>query len=208
MRLVTRAQSEQGHTLVDLATAMVLLALTLLTVYRIFIPVIALSRNTNERLTRQQDVRLAIDRMARDLHETAPTRVVVYSAGDGCTGAYQGCIAFVTPRLACSGAFQLAGGFPSWQATVYVWRDVASNELRRRCDVTTTFPVTTWPPTLTPYTLIGTSITEATFALQLNGSNPAGVSVFLREQATTSSQSSHKYQTEFLSQTILLPQNR
>lgn len=208
MRVAARAQREQGHTLVDVATAMVLLALTLLTVYRVFIPILALSRNSNERLTRQQDVRLAIDRLARDLHETAPTRVVVYSAGDGCTGAFQGCIAFVTPRLTCAGAFQLAGGFPSWQATIYVWRDVATNELRRRCDETTTFPVTTWPPTLTPYTLIGTSITDAAFALQFNGSNPAGVSVLLREQAVASSRSSHKYQTEFLSQTILLPQNR
>ena len=207
-RLMTRAPGERGHTLVEVVTGLVLLALVLVAIYRVFIPVFALSRNSSERLTRQQDVRLAIDRMARDLHETAPTRVVVYNAGNGCDGAYQGCIAFVTPRLSCSGDFQLAGGFPSWQATIYIWRDIATNELRRRCDETTTFSVTNWPPALTPYTVIGTRIIDATFALQLNGSTPAGVSVFLREQAATAAQTSYKYQTEFLSQTVLLPQNR
>ncbi len=205
---MTRVRWERGHTLVDVVAGVVLLTLVIFALYHVFIPTFALSRNSGERLERQQDVRLAIDRVERDVHETAANRITVYSAGNGCTGAYQGCVAFVTPRTNCSDGFQISTGFPNWQATIYVWRDVAANELRRRCDTSTTFPAGLWPPTLTPYTVIGTGIVEATFTLEPAGSpSPTSLAVALRERAATAGRS-RSYQTEFYNQTIFLPQNR
>ncbi|MGQ0549618.1 MAG: PilW family protein [Armatimonadota bacterium] len=204
-----RSAGEAGHTLVEVMAGVVIMGLAILTLYQVFIPTLALSHSTTVRLERQQDVRLAIDRMTRDLHETAATRVVVYGAGNGCAEAYEGCIGFVTPRQDCSGAFQLAGGFPSWQATIYMWRDVASNELRLRCDTTTTVPVSVWPPVLTPHSVIGTRVIQAAFTLQPAGSpSPTSIAVMLREQSEMASRPSRRYQTEFVNQTILLPQNR
>ncbi len=205
---MTGVRSEQGHTLVDVVAGIVLMGLVIFTLYQVFIPTFALSRNVTERLDRQQDIRLVIDRVERDVHETAANRITVYSAGNGCTGTYQGCVGLATARPTCSGAFQLSAGFPNWQATIYIWRDVASNELRRACDTTTTFPVGTWSPTLTPYTVIGTSIVEAAFTLEPAGSpSPTSLAIALRERTATAAQS-RRYQTEFYNQTILLPQNR
>ena len=199
---------ERGHTLVDVIAGVVLMALVIFSLYQVFIPTFALSRNSSERLVRQQDVRLALDRLARDVHETAANRITVYGTGNGCIGSYQGCMALVTPRTNCSDGFQLTTGFPSWQATIYIWRDTASNELRRRCDTTTTFGAGTWPPTLTPYTVIGTSIVEAAFTLEPAGSpSPTSLAIVLREQAASAPQS-RRYQTEFQNQTVFLPQNR
>ncbi len=180
---------------------LVLFSLVIMTLYQVFIPTLALSSNTTERLERQQDVRLAIDRLARELHETTLARLTVYSAG--CAGAYEGCIGYVTARRSCLGAFLLVSGFPDWQATVYVWRDTGSNELRRRCDTTTTFPSGTWPPTLAPFTVVARQIDQASFALLATG-----VQINVREQATTASRSSRRYQTEFLNRTVFVPQNR
>ncbi len=198
-------RSEAGATSVDLIMAVVLLSLVLIVVYQVFIPVFALSSNTDERLNRQQDVRLALDRLARDLHEgTAATgRLRVYSPGTGCTGSYEGCIGFVTARDGCAGDFRVVGGAPNWQGTIYVWRDVAANELRRRCDTTTAFPIPAWPPALTPYTVIGREVVEVSFTLR-----PDGVQVSLRERAVTATRSSRRYQTEFRNQTVFVPQNR
>lgn len=204
---MTGLRNERGHSLVDVVAGIVLMSLVIMTLYHVFTPTFALSRNSSERLERQQDIRLAIDRVARDIHETAANRITTYAAGNGCSGTYQGCIAFVTPRPNCSGEFQLAGGFPNWQATVYIWRDVASNELRRRCDTGTTFPTGTWPPTLTPYTVIGTRIVDAAFTLQPAGS-PTSLAIALREQTDAGSRPTRRYRTEFLNQTIFLPQNR
>lgn len=187
---------------------LVLFSLVILTLYQVFIPTLVLSSNTTERLERQQDVRLAIDRLARELHETTLARLTIYTTG--CTGAYEGCIGYVTARTSCSGDFILTrdpvtgfpNGFPNWQATVYVWRDTGSNELRRRCDTTTTFPSSAWPPTLTSFTVVARQIDQASFMLLATG-----VQITVREQAATASRSSRRYQTEFLNRTVFVPQN-
>lgn len=197
---------EQGYSIVDLMVAITLLSLIFIVVYQVFIPAFALSRNTEERLNRQQDVRLALDRLARDMHETsaAQGRLQVYTPGVGCTGSYEGCIGFATARVGCTGRFILIGGSPNWQATIYVWRDVAANELRWRCDTATTFPASAWPPpTLAPHTIIGREIVAASITSVANG-----VQINLRERAVTATTSSRRYQTEFHNQTVFVPLNR
>ena len=187
-----------------------LFGFVLLSIYQLYTPVFALARNIDEQLAAQQDVRLALDRVARAMHETTGAfgRMRAYTAESGCDGTYEGCIGFVTARNArCTGAFQLIGGAPDWQATMYLWRDSASNELRLRCDPTTTFPSVTWPPpTLVPYVVLGTHILAASVTLRpSDGPNPTALSVALQEQISTSSS---RYQKSFFSRTIFLPQNR
>jgi type II secretory pathway pseudopilin PulG len=205
-----RLLSDQGFSLIDMTVGLVLLGIVLLSIYALYRPTFAFSRTVGERLAAQQDIRLAIDRMARALHETtmAPGRLRVYPAEAGCSGASEGCIGFVTARDAdCTGAFQLIAGAPNWQATLYVWRDTAANELRLHCETSTTFPVTTWPPpTLWPYTVIGTRVVAASFALEPpGGSEATSVAVTVEEQIPGSSRSSR--QKTFFSRTVFVPQN-
>jgi type II secretory pathway component PulJ len=144
-----RPSREAGFLLVDLIVGLGLLGFVLLAIYHLYGSTFVLSRDINNRLAAQQDVRLALDRVARALRETTHAfgRLRVYPAEAGCSGAYEGCLGFVTARDAnCTGTFQLINGAPNWQATMYLWRDTASNELRLRCDPGTTFPVVTWPP--------------------------------------------------------------
>jgi hypothetical protein len=197
-----RSRWEEGHSALDVVVGLVLFSLVVLTLYQVFIPTIALSSNTTERLERQQDVRLAVDRLARELHETTLARLTIYTTG--CAGAYEGCIGYATARTTCVGAFQLTDGFPNWQAAIYVWRDAGSNELRRWCDPTTTIPSGAWPPgALTPYTVVARQIDQASFTL-----TATGLQMSVRERAATASRSSRRYQTEFLNRTVFVPQNR
>jgi type II secretory pathway pseudopilin PulG len=201
---------DQGFSLIDVTVGLVLFGIVLLSIYALYRPTFALSRNIDERLAAQQDVRLAIDRMARVLHETtmAIGRMRVYPAEAGCAGAYEGCIGFVPARDAdCTGSFQLLAGDPNWQATIYVWRDTTSRELRMRCDSATTFPVETWPPpTLDPYTVIGTRIVAVSFSLEPSGSSaPTSVAMALEEQIAGPSRPG--LQTTFLNRTVFVPQN-
>jgi type II secretory pathway component PulJ len=209
---MTRPRTERGYSIVDVLVGLVLLALVILSIYQLYLPTFRLSQNIHEGLETQQDVRLAIDRVARALHETSTAfgRVRLYGAESGCTGAYEGCIGFVTARDAqCAGAFQLVGGAPDWQATMYVWRDTASNELRLRCDASSTFPVSTWPPTLDPYSVIGTKVVSASFTLQpVESPVPTAIAVALQEQAATASPQTSRYHTKTFNQTVFLPQNR
>lgn len=196
---------EHGYALVDAVTGFVLFALSLVSIYQVFIPTFALWRNSDERIVRQQDVRLVIDRLARDLHETTTSfgRLKVYTAAEGCTGAYEGCIGFVTARdNTCAGVFQVApSGDPNWQATIYVWRDVASNTLQRRCVPGTISPAGTWPAQ--PSSLvIGWRVIQTSFALQ-----SGGIVLSVREQASTASRPTYRYQTTFFTRTIFLPLN-
>jgi hypothetical protein len=204
-----RVSGDQGYSLIDVTIGLVLLGIVLLSIYALFRPTFAFSRTIGERLAAQQDVRLAIGRIARDLYETTVERMRIYSPEAGCTGAYEGCLAFVTARDAeCRGSFQLVAGAPNWQATLYVWRDTASNELRARCDSSTTFPVTTWPPaTLEPYRVIGTRVVAASFALEPPGS-PAPTSVEIRLEEQIPGPRGSRVQTTFFTQTVFLPQNR
>jgi hypothetical protein len=206
-----RLRTEQGSTIVDVLVGLVLLALVILSIYQLYIPTFTLSQNIHDRLQTQQDVRLGIDRVARALHETtiAFGRMKLYGAESGCTGAYEGCIGFVTARdTQCTGSFRLVGGAPDWQATIYVWRDASSNELRLRCDASSTFPVMGWPPTLEPYKVIGTNVMAASFTLQPAVSPvPTAIAMVLQEQASTS-RSTSRYQTRSFNRTVFLPQNR
>src|SRR2546425_5889121 len=125
-----RLCADQGFSLVEVTVGLVLFGIVLLPIYALYGQTFTFSRNIGERAAAQQDVRLAIDRLARALHETTAAfgRMRVYPAGVGCTGAYEGCIGLVTGRDAeCAGSFQLVAGAPNWQATLYVWRDTASN---------------------------------------------------------------------------------
>lgn len=206
-----RVLGAEGYSLIDMTVGLVLLGIVLLSIYALYRPTFALSRNIGQRLAAQQDVRLAIDRVARSMHETtlAYGRMRVYSAAAGCTGAYEGCIGFVTARDGdCTGSFQLVAGAPNWQATVYVWRDTAANELRLHCEPGTTFPVTTWPPPdLWPYAVIGTRVVAASFTLEPLGSpTPTSVAMAVAEQIPGPPRST--LQTRFFNRTVFVPQNR
>lgn len=198
-----------GYLLVDVIVGLGLLGFVLLAIYHLYGSTFILSRDINNRLATQQDVRLALDRVADALRETTAVfgRLSVYSAEAGCAGAYEGCLGFVTARAPnCAGTFQLIDGAPNWQATLYLWRDTASNELRLRCDPGATFPVVTWPPpALEPYTVVGTRVVAASVTLQPADSlHPASIAIALQEQAATSSP---RRPATFFNQTIFLPQN-
>ncbi len=206
-----RPQTERGYSIVDVLVGLVLLALIILSIYRLYIPTFTLSQNVHEGLAAQQDVRLGIERVARALHETSTAfgRVRLYAAESGCTGEYEGCIGFVTAREACTGSFRLVGGAPDWQATIYVWRDTLSNELRLRCDASSAFPVSAWPPALEPYTVIGTHVVAASFTLRPAESPvPTAIEMALQEQASASSGPASRYHASSFNQTVFLPQNR
>ena len=205
-----RRSCEAGYLLVDVIMGLALFGFVLLSIYHLYGPTFALSRDINDRLAAQQDVRLALDRVARTLHETSTAygRLRVYRPEAGCAGAYEGCLGFVTARdTNCTGAFQLVDGAPNWQATLYLWRDVASNELRLRCDPSTTFPVTAWPPpVVAPYTVVGTRIVAVSVTLEPAGDrHPSAVAIALQEQSETSLRRSP---APFFNETIFLPQNR
>jgi hypothetical protein len=200
---------ESGYLLVDLIVGLSLFGFVLLAIYYVYGPTFALNQGINSRLSAQQDVRLALDRVARSLRETttAPGRLKVYTEETGCTGGYQGCVGFVTARSDdCKGTFQLIDGAPNWQATLYLWRDTASNELRLSCDRQTTFPVDSWPPrALNPFVVVGTRVVGLAVTLQeTEGGRPTSIAIALREQAA----GYRGAPTNFLNETIFLPQNR
>ena len=205
-----RLSGEMGYLLVDVIVGLGLFGFVLLSIYHLYDPTFALSQDINDRLSTQQDIRLAVDRVARALHETTSAygRLRVYPAEAGCAGAYEGCIGFVTARdAACTGAFQLIGGAPNWQAVLYMWRDTASNELRMRCDPGTTFPTIDWPPpVLVPYAVIGTHVAAASVTLEpADRLSPRAIAIALQEQVPTSRPRSP---ATVFNQTIFLPQNR
>lgn len=204
--------NERGFTLVDTIVGLLLLSLVILAVYHVNIPTFTLWRSLDDQLATQQDVRLAVDRVARALHETTPAfgRLRAYTAAEGCSGAHEGCIGFVTARAAhCGGSFQLSRGAPDWQSTIYVWRDTASNELRLRCDVGATFPVATWPPTLEPFTVIGMHVVAAAFSFEPAGSpTPTSVTMRLEERAPALGPSAHTSRATVFNGTVFVPQNR
>jgi len=204
---------EAGYAMVDVIMGLVLFGLVIVAVYQVFLPAFALSRSGNDRLAAQQDIRLAVDRVARQLHETtlAVGRIRVYPPAAGCTAGYEGCIGFVSARRGdCTGPFQLRGGAPDWQATIYIWRDTAANELRWRCDRSSGFPAAHWPPpSLAPYTVIGRQVAAASFALEPAGSeNPMAVEIALREQPPAGARRPVALRSELFRSTVFAPENR
>ena len=208
----------RGYTVADAVTGLVLLALTIVSLYQVMIPSFALWRNSDERIARQQDVRLAIDRMARALHES--NAAFGFLRAYNCAGPSQNencsAIGFVTARdNNCSGLFQYVPGTgsPNWQAAIYVWWDTASGELRQHCAVGTT-PGPTLPAGLLPFTVIGRQLSRVSFTLcnpcspPLASTNPVAVALAFEERATTASRPTYRYQTKFYNQTVFLPMNR
>lgn len=181
---MTKPRPGSGSILVDMLVGLALLGFLLLVVYAAYRPTFTLSHEISDRLSAQQDIRLALDRIARDIRESSAGRVRVYPAPLGCTGQYEGCVGFATARSNnCAGEFQLVNGAPNWQATLYLWRDTASNELRRHCDPGTAFPATTWPPLkLEPYTVVGRNLTrEHVASRQARNTGPASIAIAVEE---------------------------
>ena len=203
---------ERGVTLVDVIVGLVLFSMLVLAVYHLYLPTFALWRTIDDRLATQQDVRLAVDRVARALQETtlAVGRFRIYTTDNGCSGAYEGCIGFVTARDGkCTGSFHLSQGAPDWRATMYVWRDTGANELRLRCDATTAFPAPAWPPRLDPSVVIGTHVVGASFSVEpAESATPAAVTVTLAEQIAASGQRATTAQATSYNSTVLVPRNR
>jgi len=205
-----RGSGAAGYLLVDVIVGLALFGFVLLAIYHLYGPTFVLSRAINDRLSAQQDTRLALDRVARALHETTSAygRLRVYPAEAGCSGAFEGCLGFVTARdTNCTGTFQLIDGAPNWQATLYLWRDTQTGELRLRCDPSTTFPVTSWPPpALEPYAVIGTHVAAVSISLlPASSPHPTAVAIAIQEQAPTSMRRSP---VSFFNETVFLPQNR
>jgi hypothetical protein len=147
--------------MIDLMASMAIFALVTAGIYQVFIPFLKMARSTNERLAVQQDTRLAMDRMARDLREsTAATgRLRVYPSGTA--------IGFVSARSNCTGAFTVVAstGRPDWQAVVYIVLDAPSGEVRGYCDT----PPLLWPDDTSPVTsgafrVLAANVQALTFA--------------------------------------------
>jgi hypothetical protein len=199
----------RGYSLIDLSVGLVLLGIVLLSIYALYRPTFRLSRSIGERLSAQQDIRLAIDRIGSIVREstTAFGRMRVYSTNDGCAGAVDGCIGFVTARDGdCNGVFHLVAGTPDWQATIYLWRDTATKELRLRCDPDSTFPAPTWPgPALAPYTVIARRVVASSFAMEPAGSSdPTSIAVAVTEQIA----GPQGPEDTLLVRTVFIPRNR
>jgi Tfp pilus assembly protein PilV len=208
----TRRGRDGGYAMIDVIMGLVLFGLVVIAIYQLFLPAFAYSRAASERLAVQQDARLAIDRLTRPLHETtlAPGRIRVYTARAGCAGEYEGCVGFATARIDdCTGPFQLQSGAPEWRASIYVWREAGTNELRMRCDPGTTFPAPRWPPpALSPYTVIGTRVVAVSFELlPPSQALPAAIAVTLQEQLPGAPGPGGRAADVF-NHTVFVPENR
>lgn len=195
-RPVWPGRGSRGYALADLVVGMAVFALVLAGVYQVFIPVLRFAASARERLAVQQDVRLAVDRMARDLRESTMStgRLQVYPGGTS--------IGLVTARAGCSGAFSVdpATGKPRWQATIYIVLDPATGEVRRYCDPTTTFTAAT-PVTGGPYLVLARNVQALAFAIARDPAtgNEIGVTVTLHERTPRGDADRH-IRTEFVPQ--------
>ncbi len=196
-RPVWRSNGSRGYALLDLVVGMAVFALVTAGVYQVFIPVLKFAHSTTERLAVQQDVRLAMDRMARDLHESSMARRIrTYPDGGGPA------IGMVTARAGCSGSFAIdqPSGRPYWQGIIYIVFDAASGEVRRYCDASTTIPGAA-PVTPSPYTVLARNVRSLTFTLINRNADtrPDAVTIDLEEQ-TPRGDARRYIRTEFVPQ--------
>jgi hypothetical protein len=148
--------------MIDLVASMAIFALVTAGVYQVFIPFLKMAQSTSERLAVQQDARLAMDRIARDLREStvAVGRFQVYGGGTA--------IGLVSARPSCTGAFTVdaISGRPLWQAMIYVVRDAASEEIRAYCDTASTFAAAA-PVTSGAFRVLANDVEALTFTQSL-----------------------------------------
>jgi hypothetical protein len=160
-------------------------------IYQVFVPVLLFARSSNDRLGVQQDVRLAMDRMARDLRESqmAVSRLRVYGGT---------AIGLVTARPGCSGPFQVdaGSGKPDWRAVIYIVRHAASGELRRYCDTTSTFTAAA-PVVAGAYNLMARNVQAITFTKNEAPEVQGSVTIALHER-TPRGESNRYIRTEFV----------
>lgn len=185
-----------GYALADLVVGMAVFALVLAGVYQVFVPVLKFAASAGERVAVQQDIRLAVDRMARDLRESAMStgRLRVYATGEA--------IGLVTARANCSGEFRVdpSTGEPRWQAVIYLVLDRASGEVRRYCDPTATFTAAA-PAAAGPYEVLARNVQALVFAISRDPAtgNEIGVTVTLHERTPRGDTDRH-IRTEFVPQ--------
>lgn len=184
--------NSRGYALVDLVVGMAVFALVTAGVYQVFIPVLKFAHSTNDRLSVQQDVRLAMDRMSRDMRESTILRVRVYSGGTA--------IGLATARAGCTGSYTVDGvtGAPLWQAMTYLVLDGASDEVRRYCDTSSTFPAPA-PVTAGSYEVLARNVQALTFAVLPSPQDPVSVVINLHER-TPRGDADRYIRTEFLPQ--------
>lgn len=177
--------------MIDLVTSMAIFALVTAGVYQVFIPFLKMASSTNERLAVQQDVRLAMDRIARDLRESTAAlgRFRIYGGGTA--------IGAVSARPTCTGAFTIdeASGRPLWQAMVYIVRDAPSEEVRAYCDTTSTFAAAA-PVTTGPYRVLADNVQALAFT---QGATGDSVTIELHER-TPRGDADRYLRTEFVQQ--------
>lgn len=185
---MSRSRRTSGFAAVDLIVGLAVSALVMVGIYQVFVPVLLFARSSNDRVAVQQDVRLAMDRMARDLRESqmAVSRLRVYGGT---------AIGLVTARPGCSGPFDVdeISGAPDWQAVIYIVRDAGSGEVRRYCDSTSTFTAAA-PVVAGPYNVLASNVQAVTFT-----QNADSVTVALHER-TPRGEANRYIRTEFVPQ--------
>jgi type II secretory pathway pseudopilin PulG len=175
--------------MIDLVAAMAIFAVVTAGIYQVFIPFLKMARSTSERLAVQQDARLAMDRMARDLRETTVGRFQIYGGGTA--------IGVVSARPSCTGAFTVdaTSGRPLWQAMIYIVRDAPSQEVRAYCDAASTFAAAA-PVTTGPYRVLAGNVQALTFTQSPTGDS---VAIELHERTPRGDADRH-LRTEFVQQ--------
>ncbi len=135
----SRGEAPPGTTLLEVVMALAILSIVLGGVYGIFVLAVKRAEHAQTRAKIQQETRVAIDRITKELRETSrgPSAVQFYDVP--CPGCAVG---FRTPRDA-GGTFVIEtnGGLPTygqprWQGVVYLYRDGAT--LKRHVDYSTT----------------------------------------------------------------------
>jgi len=134
-----RPDGQSGATLLEVVMAMAVLAIVLGGIYGVFVLAAKRAEQAQARARVQQEIRVAIDHMARELREASRDPAAVQFYNTACTGC---AIGFRTARDA-AGTFVVETnnmlptyGQPQWQGVVYIYRDGAM--LKRHADYSTT----------------------------------------------------------------------